>query len=107
MDPVERTLTYSIVGAPVSVLLGQRLAHGESPREGLQPIPGDTGWQLTQGWLNWWTLHPRDELFVGVRARPEPVRRWLERHALVLGLAAAVLLAIEVMVAAAWLLAGP
>ncbi|HVZ44642.1 MAG TPA: hypothetical protein VHA82_12605 [Ramlibacter sp.] len=101
-DPVEATLTYSIVGPPMSVSLGQRAGQSAYQREGVQVGLAERSYRITQGWREWWTLRTGDEWLAVVRGRPSRLRLWLERHAMMLAGASLALLAAELV--AAWMM---
>lgn len=85
MDETDAFFTHTIVGAPFSVLLGRR----QSPSTSTQGLhvslaTGDTG--LSENWKSWALLGELDTPAGVPRRRPKRVRRWLERHALVIAL---------------------
>ena len=74
--------TQTIVGTPFSMVLGQRLAPGQAPQNGLS-VDLDTGQtRLSQVWHDWWVLSHAGDAAGQPRMRPVRLRRWLERHAL-------------------------
>jgi hypothetical protein len=90
MNDNDAFFTQTIVGAPFSVPLGQRLTRHQLGENGLV-IDFETGEnRLTQAWRDWWMLSHAEDAAGRPRVRPGRVRRWLERHALwvaMLGLA--------------------
>ncbi len=85
MSETDAFFTQTIVGAPMSVLLGCQIQapHGHAS-EGLQ-IDLATGTSaLSPGWRSW-VIVTQACAPVGIpRMRPAGWRRWLERHALAL-----------------------
>ena len=86
MDSTDAFFTHTIVGAPMSVLLGRRLTRAEAAPEGLRVDLGDGGAQLSPGWREWLVLSHAGDPVGQPRLRPGPLRRHLERHALWLAL---------------------
>ena len=82
MDETDAFFTHTIVGAPLSVLLGRRQGLPDSQTAGLsvEMTGGDN--RLSRVWTEWIVLsHACDP--VGLpRVRPGRLRRVLERHAL-------------------------
>lgn len=86
MDETDAFFTQTIVGAPFSMPLGQRLTPAQASQNGLR-IEFDTGQsRLTQSWHDWWVLSHAGDAPGKPRLRPTPLRRLLERHALWLAL---------------------
>ncbi len=87
MDETDAFFTQTIVGAPLTVVMGRRrpLQQAKAMGVSIDPASGET-W-LTQVWCDWIVLsHACDP--VGLpRMRPGKTRGWLERHALWLALA--------------------
>jgi hypothetical protein len=78
--------TQTIVGAPFSVLLGHQLEADQLSVHGIEiPLRGGNT-QLSRVWKDWMVLDCASEPSGKPRRRPGRVRRWLERHALVLAL---------------------
>ena len=86
MNDTNAFFTQTIVGAPFSVPLGQRLTREQATQNGLT-IAFETGEsRLTQAWRDWWVLSHAGDAAGLPRLRPGRLRRWLERHALWLAL---------------------
>jgi hypothetical protein len=85
MSETDAFFTHTIVGAPMSVLLGRQV------RPGRHVVPEGLLVDLTQGqavlspaWQSW-GITTQACAPVGIpRMRPTRARRWLERHALVI-----------------------
>lgn len=87
MDSTDAFFTQTIVGAPRSVLLGTRMSAQQRLAHGLQVDMTSGRSALSQWWHDWVVLsHANDRVGVS-RLRPGPLRRTLERHALVIALA--------------------
>ncbi|MDO9503733.1 hypothetical protein [Hydrogenophaga sp.] len=86
MDETDAFFTHTIVGAPFSVLLGRRQGAPTASQQGLQVslTQGEVG--LSKGWRSWAVLDHLDTPAGTPRRRPKRMRRWLERHALVMAL---------------------
>ena len=99
MSETDALFTQTIVGAPLSVLLGRQIqAPRDQASEGLQ-IDLATGTSaLSPSWRSW-VIVTQACAPVGIpRMRPVGWRRWLERHALalaVMGLLAGLLSAVH------------
>lgn len=87
MDETDAFFTHTIVGAPLSVLLGRRQAHPHPQAVGLKvdPVSGET--RLSRIWQEWAVLSRACDPVGQPRVRPGRVRRALERHALWIALA--------------------
>jgi hypothetical protein len=88
MSETDAFFTQTIVGAPMSVLLGRQLRRsGEHASEGLRiDLAGGTE-VLSPSWRSW-IITTQACAPVGIpRMRPGRGRRWLERHALVIAAA--------------------
>lgn len=84
---VDLNFTYAIVGPPLSVSLGRRLGPLAVSAHGVKVGLRESTWELGTGWMEWWMLHAGEGWAgSGVRRRPGPVRRWLERRALVIAM---------------------
>lgn len=82
MNESDAFFTHTIVGAPFSVVLGRRLGPREMAASGLEVHPG-TGWQrLSEAWDDWLVLDHTTDRPGRPRRMPSPLRRWMERHAL-------------------------
>lgn len=82
MDNTDAFFTHTIVGAPLSVLLGRRQTAAEVQAQGLSVdlARGDT--RLSRLWADWIVLSHACDPVGQPRLRPGAVRRHLERHAL-------------------------
>lgn len=81
MTEADAFFTQTIVGAPLSVLLGRRVARPASGGEGLQARMDSPDTSLTPSWREW-VINTRACAPVGQpRPRPGPWRCRLERHA--------------------------
>ncbi len=82
MDETDAFFTHTIVGAPLTVLLGRRQSTARPSGEGLQVDLSHGEARLSAPWREWIVAsHACDP--VGLpRMRPGPLRRWMERHAL-------------------------
>jgi hypothetical protein len=110
MDETDAFFTHTIVGAPFSVLLGRRQSPSVPSHEGLQVPLADGAAGLSEGWRNWALLDHLDTPAGQPRRRPKRLRRWLERHALLIALlgllmlaGSAVFWAITLLPATGWL----
>lgn len=86
MDETDAFFTHTIVGAPFSVLLGRRQGPANASTQGLQVPLGDGKAALSEGWRSWAVLDHLDAPAGQPRPRPKRLRRWLERHALLIAL---------------------
>ena len=81
MTEADAFFTQTIVGAPMSVLLGRRVARPVADGEGLQAAMAADDVSLSPSWREW-IINTRACAPVGQpRARPGPWRCRLERHA--------------------------
>ena len=85
MSDADAFFTQTIVGAPMSVLLGRQMhSANHQPSEGLQIDLASADNVLSPGWRSW-IITTQACAPVGIpRMRPTRTRRWLERHALVI-----------------------
>ena len=82
MSENDAFFTQTIVGAPMSVLLGRQMPSHSS--EGLQINLASGGNVLSPSWRSW-IITTQACAPVGIpRMRPTRYRRWLERYALVI-----------------------
>lgn len=86
MDETDAFFTHTIVGAPFSVLLGRRQGPSSESTQGLEVPLGDGSVSLSEGWRSWALLDHLDTPAGQPRRRPKRLRRWLERHALLIAL---------------------
>lgn len=82
MDPTDAFFTHTIVGAPLSVLLGKRLDSPDSTAAGVTVDMNNGQTRLSKIWLEWVVLSHACDPVGHPRIRPGRVRRLLERHAL-------------------------
>ena len=92
MTEQDAFFTHTIVGAPLSVLLGRRQAHPAPQSEGLQVNPATGHTRLSRIWQEWFVLSHACDPVGQPRMRPGRVRRVLERHALWIALSGALAL---------------
>lgn len=85
MSETDAFFTHTIVGAPMSVLLGRQMRPPDDrASEGLQVDPAQGDDVLSPSWRAW-IVATQACTPVGVpRMRPTAGRRWLERYALVI-----------------------
>lgn len=77
--------THTIVGPAMSVHLGQPAAMPQNMRSGLKAHLRNGGTSLDQVWKDW-ILVQGAYPYVGLpRRAPGALRRWTERHALLIG----------------------
>lgn len=82
MDDTNAFLTQTIVGAPLSVLLGRPLEAGHPCAQGIEiPLRGGDA-RLSLAWKDWMVMGSAFDRPGQPRRRPGRARRWLERHAL-------------------------
>ncbi len=86
MDETDAFFTHSIVGAPFSVLLGRRQGIAPASTQGLEVSLARGNVGLSEGWRSWVVLDHLDTPAGTPRRRPKRLRRWLERHALLIAL---------------------
>ena len=90
MDATDAFFTQTIVGAPLTVMMGRRLRANDSSLQGLEIDLRTAERRLTSMWHDWFVLSHGDDTPGSIRKRPGLLRRKLERHALwlaILGLA--------------------
>ena len=85
MSETDAFFTQTIVGAPMSVLLGRQMySTNNHASEGLQIDLASGGDVLSPSWRSW-IITTQACAPVGIpRMRPTRYRRWLERYALVI-----------------------
>ena len=88
--------THTIVGQPLSVELGRRLVstpHATKPgQSGLIAKLGHRRFWLDPAWKEWCLINSAFPPAYAPRRKPGPVQRWLERHAILLAIAALMLI---------------
>jgi hypothetical protein len=94
MDDNDAFFTRSVVGPPVTVVLGRRQRVPVSRTGGLEVSLAGPGERLAQGWRDWLVLDHMQDSPGQPRRRPGRLRRGLERHALGIALAGLVALLI-------------
>lgn len=82
MDDTDAFFTHTIVGPPLSVLLGRRQNRSGQHAAGLQVDPGSGQTRLSRLWQDWVVLSHACDPVGQPRLRPGRLRRALERHAL-------------------------
>lgn len=93
MDPTDAFFTHTIVGAPLTVLLGRRQTLVGPSSAGVEVDLARGGHRLSDTWSEWAVLSHACDPVGHPRTRPGPVRRWLERRALLIALAGLLALA--------------
>jgi len=88
-----RFFTRTVIGPPLSVVLGRRQRRIRSRTGGLDVDLGGPGQRLDQLWRDWLITSHQDDPAGLPRRRPGRLRRWLERHALAVALAGVLSLA--------------
>lgn len=88
MSETDAFFTHTIVGAPMSVLLGRQAKPARrAGSEGLQIDMTQGRAMLSPAWQSW-VIATQACAPVGIpRMRPTRARRWLERHALLIAAA--------------------
>lgn len=86
MDDNDTFFTRTVIGPPVSVLMGRRRVTARSRKTGLEVRLDGPGERLSQAWRDWLVLNHDDDRPGTPRRRPTRVRRWLERHALLVAI---------------------
>ena len=87
MDETDAFFTRTVIGPPLSVVLGRRQRRIRSLTGGLDVDLGGPGQRLDQLWRDWLITSHQDDPAGLPRRRPGRLRRWLERHALAVALA--------------------
>ena len=87
MNDNDAFFTRTIVGPPVTVVLGRRQRKPVSRVGGLEVSLSGPVERLAQAWRAWLVLDHTQDAPGMPRRRPGPFRRWLERHALAIALA--------------------
>lgn len=82
MDETDAFFTHTIVGAPLSVLLGRRQGWPDSQAAGLTVDMASGQSRLSSIWQEWVVLSHACDPVGKPRVRPGFMRRSLERHAL-------------------------
>ncbi len=82
MDETDAFFTQTIVGSPLTVLLGRRLDPKDAPAQGLAVALSSGQTRLTRFWQDWVILSHACDPVGHPRMRPGKLRRFLERHAL-------------------------
>lgn len=86
MDETDAFFTHTIVGAPLTVLLGRRQTRSDLQAQGLVVDARSGQTRLSAVWQQWAVLSHACDPVGQPRMRPGPVRGWLERHALLIAL---------------------
>lgn len=82
MDETDAFFTHTIVGAPLTVLLGRRQSTARPNAQGLTVDMRSSQGRLSAVWQEWAVLSHACDPVGQPRMRPGPMRRWLERRAL-------------------------
>ena len=82
MEDSDAFFTQTIVGAPLTVMMGRRQFPGASSPEGLALNLATGESKLTRLWREWLVLSHEGDAPGQTRRRPGRVRRVLERHAM-------------------------
>lgn len=82
MDATDAFFTQTIVGAPLTVLMGRRLRADDSSLKGLDIDMSSGAGRLERTWHDWYVLNHAEDTPGTPRKRPGSLRRKLERHAL-------------------------
>ena len=82
MDETDAFFTQTIVGSPLTVLLGRRLDPNDAPTQGMAVALSSGQTRLTRFWQDWVILSHACDPVGHPRMRPSKLRRFLERHAL-------------------------
>lgn len=100
MDDSDAFFTQTIVGPPLTVMMGRRqsLASPAPSPEGLELNLATTESRLTRLWREWLVLSHADDPAGQTRLRPGRIRRILERHALWIAMLGLTSLAISLIV---------
>ena len=101
MDPTDLNFTNSIVGSPMSVVLGKRAEPRDWAETGVTIDMRDSRRIPGRNWTEWMILRGENEWIGLVRKRPSAKRLWLERHGLLIAGLGLFLLVAE-LAALAW-----
>ncbi len=82
MQPTDAFFTQTVVGAPFSTELGRPIIAGAPASTGLEVDVKTGDHRLARSWQDWFVLSHAGDSPGTPRARPGPLRRFLERHAL-------------------------
>lgn len=86
MNETDAFFTQTVVGPPLSVLLGRRVDPKAVVHEGLAVDLSSGQSRLTSAWQDWVILSHACDPAGQARIRPGRLRRLLERHALAIAL---------------------
>ncbi len=103
MDDTDAFFTQTIVGPPVSVLLGRQQTASELNAQGLDVNLASGEAHLSARWQEWILLGHGASTLGRPRQRPGVWRRRLERHAVWLGLLGVVSLVLSALFWTAWI----
>ena len=82
MQETDAFFTQTLVGPPVTVMMGRGRSLAVAGKEGLLiELPSGES-RLTQMWIDWVLLGPARDSLGHPRVRPGRLRRAMERHAL-------------------------
>ena len=86
MNDTDAFFTHTIVGAPLSVLMGRRNQADNKSLHGVE-IDLQTGeGRLSRMWHDWVVLNHTGDAVGRTRRRPGPIRRKLEHYALLIAM---------------------
>ena len=97
MDATDAFFTQTIVGAPLTVLMGRRLRADDSSLQGLDIDLSSGNSRLSTAWHDWFVLNHTEDAPGSPRKRPGRLRLKLERHALWLAIFGLVSLALTAL----------
>ena len=86
MDATDAFFTQTIVGPPLTVMMGRRLHIENKSPHGLEINLASGERRLSRLWQDWAVLNHDEDAAGSTRRRPGRLRRKLERHALWLAL---------------------
>jgi hypothetical protein len=86
MQESDLYFTHTIVGAPVSVILGVRVTLPKTSIDGVEVSLSQSHHRVSQAWQDWLMLQPESPATGQPRVRPGRSRRWLLRYSMVLAL---------------------
>lgn len=86
MDSTDAFFTQTVVGAPFTLLMGRKVTLKDSGFQGLDLRLATGESSFTRLWQEWVVLSHTSDAPGLPRKRPGRLRRWLERHALLIAL---------------------
>jgi hypothetical protein len=82
MDATDAFFTQTIVGPPLTVMMGRRLQIENKSPHGLEINLASNERRLSRLWQDWVVLSHEEDAVGTTRRRPGRLRRQLERHGL-------------------------